>query len=451
MDVECSVTTAQKDGNGYGPVEENRSLKTIIDAAPAMIAYWDSNLRCRHANRAYIEWFGMAPEKVVGKHMTDVLGGPLFKLNEPYILGALGGQAQRFERTLTKADGSVGYTLANYVPDVDSNGRVAGFSVLVSDVTPLKLAEFQAAKAQARLSAVLDSVLDGIITIEADWTISSINPAGLRMFGYQSDDVLGKALSPLFASARGLNLYVVDGEEVPAELVEALTEVKELTGLRSDGQRFPVELRISKVEGIKENLYVGLVRDITLQWSIHEQLSRFSREDGLTGLANRRHFDEVLAIETIAHARSGNALSLILIDVDFFKQFNDQYGHVAGDHCLQQVAKAIGRTMTRATDLAARYGGEEFACILPSTSLDGAVLIARQIQNEVAKLGLAHARSSVADHVTVSIGIVTVHCNTRLSSEKIINLADAQLYAAKSKGRNQFSAVQTDEADGTEQ
>lgn len=95
---------------------------------------------------------------------------------------------------MSKADGSIGYTVANYVPDVDDSGRVAGFSVLVSDVTPLKLAEFQTARTQARLRAVLDSVADGIVTFDGRMTISSINPAAVRMFGYQADELLGRSL-----------------------------------------------------------------------------------------------------------------------------------------------------------------------------------------------------------------------------------------------------------------
>lgn len=142
-----------------------------------MIAYWDRALRCHYANNAYLDWFGIAPEAVIGMHMTELLGERLFKLNEQFIGGALDGKQQRFERTLSKADGSIGYTLANYVPDFDESGGVAGFSVLVSDVTPLKLAEFQTEKTQARLRAVLDSVADAIITFDASWIISSIPPA----------------------------------------------------------------------------------------------------------------------------------------------------------------------------------------------------------------------------------------------------------------------------------
>lgn len=407
-----------------------------------MIAYWDNTLRCRYANHAYLHWFGIAPENVIGMHMTELLGERLFKLNEQYIRGALDGKQQRFERTLSKPDGSIGYTLANYVPDFDETGRVAGFSVLVSDVTPLKLAEFETEKAQARLRAVLDSVVDGIITFDGNWAISSINPAGLQMFGYRANELQGRRLQLLIPGQQ-------DGTDVsdaaaydPAKPATTLSEAQKLAGRRSDGHQFPLELRITQVDTLGESLYVGVVRDITLQQELYGQLMRLALADGLTGLANRRHFDDVLAHQLATHIRSGKELSLILIDVDFFKQFNDRYGHVAGDDCLRQIATAVRRAVTRTTDLAARYGGEEFACILPVTDQAGALLIAAQIQQEVGRLGIAHECSSVAKHVTVSMGIATAHCSKEISTESIIRLADAQLYAAKLNGRDQFLAAQ---------
>lgn len=420
---------------------KNRFLKTILDTAPGMIAYWDNSLRCRYANNAYLEWFGIAPENVIGMHITELLGERLFKLNEQYIRGALNGKQQRFERALSKADGSTGYTLANYVPDVDESGRVAGFSLLVSDVTPIKLAEFQTERTQARLRAVLDSVADGIITLDGGWMISSINPAGLQMFGYQADQLLGQSLQLLIPGRQvGTDAYDPVAYD-PLKLSRALSEAPQLTGLRSDGHQFPLELRITQVDTPGENLYVGVVRDITLQQQIHAQLLRLALADGLTGLANRRRFDDVLAHELNSHIRAGKELSLILIDVDFFKLFNDRYGHVAGDDCLRQVAAAIRRIITRTNDLAARYGGEEFACILPMTDQAGAVQIARQIQQEVRRLGIEHLSSSVARHVTVSMGVATMYCSTQSSIEGIVGLADAQLYAAKLNGRDQFLAT----------
>ena len=166
-------------------------------------------------------------------------------------------------------------------------------------------------------------------------------------------------------------------------------------------------------------------------------LRQLADSDALTGLANRRRFDETLAAEHERARRSGQPLSLILLDVDYFKKFNDRYGHVAGDDCLRRVAAAIATGPRRPTDLAARYGGEEFAIILPDTDGEGARAVAEKIRQAVPALGIAHADSPCAA-VTVSLGVHT--CRPAAESEAAplacIEAADGLLYRAKMDGRN---------------
>jgi len=166
-----------------------------------------------------------------------------------------------------------------------------------------------------------------------------------------------------------------------------------------------------------------------------------SNTDGLTGISNRRHFDAVLAQEHARHARSGAELSLILLDLDHFKAFNDTYGHVKGDECLRQVARVMAKSARRPADLAARYGGEEFACILPETSRNGAAAIAEEIRQGIIALAIPHAGSSVAEHVTASLGVVTVRCAVGGSVEDIVAQVDKLLYKAKASGRNQIQSA----------
>lgn len=173
----------------------------------------------------------------------------------------------------------------------------------------------------------------------------------------------------------------------------------------------------------------------------NRQLELLSNTDGLTGIANRRRFDEVLTQEHARHARSGEALSLILLDIDFFKSFNDCYGHVKGDECLQQVAQVIAACVARATDLVARYGGEEFACILPETDSNGAVAIAEKIRQGIIAQAIPHKGSSIADYVTASLGVVTVKCNAGGSVVDIVAQVDELLYLAKSSGRNRVEFI----------
>ncbi len=170
--------------------------------------------------------------------------------------------------------------------------------------------------------------------------------------------------------------------------------------------------------------------------------------DGLTGIANRRRFDEALTQEHARHARSGAELSLILLDIDLFKSFNDCYGHVAGDECLRQVAQVMADCVARPADLVARYGGEEFACILPETDSSGAVAIAEKIRRGIMARAIPHKGSKVADCVTASLGVATVQCAEGGSVVDIVAQVDEQLYRAKSSGRNRVKFVTTRNVEG---
>jgi diguanylate cyclase (GGDEF)-like protein len=170
-------------------------------------------------------------------------------------------------------------------------------------------------------------------------------------------------------------------------------------------------------------------------------LTRLAATDPLTGLANRRRFDEMLAYEYARHVRSGTEFSLILMDIDYFKNYNDNYGHVCGDECLRKVAQVIVGVMSRATDLVARFGGEEFVFLLPETDLNGAFVFGEKIRKAISDLALPHHFSSVANHVTVSLGVISVWQLPGRSTSNIVAQADAQLYAAKAGGRNRVCAA----------
>jgi diguanylate cyclase (GGDEF)-like protein/PAS domain S-box-containing protein/hemerythrin-like metal-binding protein len=189
--------------------------------------------------------------------------------------------------------------------------------------------------------------------------------------------------------------------------------------------------------------FISQIEDITgrkqTESGVEESLRKLealSTTDGLTGIANRRRFDEFLTQEHSRHARTKGKLSLILLDIDHFKLFNDKYGHVSGDACLRKIAKVLDDCANRPSDLVSRYGGEEFACVLPETEQRGALLLAEKIRQGIINLGIPHEWSDAADCVSASLGVVTVRCSAGDKVSDIVVKADELLYKAKSLGRN---------------
>ena len=168
----------------------------------------------------------------------------------------------------------------------------------------------------------------------------------------------------------------------------------------------------------------------------YKLLDQLAHLDGLTEIPNRRCFEEHFHKECSRIERNGNILSIAILDIDFFKQYNDHYGHQMGDRALETVAKTMIQSLQRPTDLGARYGGEEFALLLPETDAEGALNVAERVRAAIAALNVPHITSQVADNITVSIGVTSVHGNSGCSLEKILERADRNLFKAKQSGRN---------------
>jgi diguanylate cyclase (GGDEF)-like protein len=170
----------------------------------------------------------------------------------------------------------------------------------------------------------------------------------------------------------------------------------------------------------------------------NQLLARQSVTDDLTGQANRRRFDEALATEWLRAARSGAPLSLLMVDIDHFKNYNDRYGHLAGDQCLRRVATALGQCVRRAGELVARYGGEEFVMLLPNADITHACESAQNCLDRMQEEALPHAASSTANRVTLSIGVASTRPDATMEAATLVNAADAAMYRAKSSGRARY-------------
>lgn len=252
--------------------------------------------------------------------------------------------------------------------------------------------------------------------------------------------------------ARRIRSLEKAGEWTPIIFLTARTSDEDLEqGIAAGGDDYLIKPVSPVVIGAKIK---AMQRIIQMRYSLlvltrkldeaNQELKRLSAQDGLTGIANRRHFDESLAKEWRRCQRDHKPLSLILADVDHFKQFNDGYGHQAGDDCLREIAKSMKQQLDRASDLVARYGGEEFVVLLPGTDASGAERVADRLRESVAALEIMHAGSE-HKRVTLSLGVATAMPDTSLEPATLVAAADRGLYRAKENGRNQLQKETAEE------
>lgn len=293
---------------------------------------------------------------------------------------------------------------------------------------------------------------DDITIADLEGRILMCSPAASTMFGFNGPE-------------EGIGLHVMnfitpeDRDRARSNIVRMFqggcSGPNEYRGVRKDGSVFDIEANSGLIRGAngQPTKMVIIVRDITerkkSELRIQHLVQQLETEknaaqlnaitDSLTGLANRRHFDEIIRTEFYRLKRSGAPLSLILLDIDHFKKFNDFYGHLAGDDCLEKVGTALKTVVCRAPDVVARYGGEEFIIVLPETEKNGAMLLAERIRQTIEDLAIPHAESEASDHLTVSLGVVTVSSVSDLiTPEEIVAMADTALYSAKRAGRNRY-------------
>ena len=198
---------------------------------------------------------------------------------------------------------------------------------------------------------------------------------------------------------------------------------------------------VEALVGFMFDISVQKEQEIKLQ-QLQRQLEEYSYKDGLTGLANRRFFDEVYHREWHSAIREDKPLSMVLIDIDFFKQYNDFHGHVLGDTCIQQIAQFLQLSCSRPRDLVARYGGEEFALILPETDLKEAMELGNHILARIRSAKMPHRASNISEYVTVSMGLKTIYPDHEIDKMVFLDQVDRNLYHAKRNGRNRVIADQ---------
>ena len=305
--------------------------------------------------------------------------------------------------------------------------------ILNQEIADRKIAERELNKSRALLTGVLNSSLDGVAAFEAirdRYTNKIVNFCWLI-----ANPVAAMTVGGTTESLKGKRLFIEDGSgnifdglfELFVRVVESCTVLEKEYYYNSPSLQVWFHIVAVKLN----DGFAMTFRDVSDRKQLEMRLTYQANIDSLTQIANRRRFDEYITQEWSRCARERQYLSLILCDVDYFKAYNDTYGHQAGDNCLYEVAQAIERAVKRPADIAFRYGGEEFAIILPYTEGQGAIKVAEKICEQIKDLQIPHSASRVAEIITLSVGVSSTIPDLGTSPQTSIAAADAALYDAK--------------------
>ncbi|MBR1215358.1 diguanylate cyclase [Bradyrhizobium sp. JYMT SZCCT0180] len=292
---------------------------------------------------------------------------------------------------------------------------------------------------EADFRLLAEQCSDVVMRIGLDERILYVSPSCARVFGHDPAKLLGApALAAINVEDRPRVEQAIaalkNGEAEEARLIYRVRHREKNEIWVETALRVTRAAETNKIDGV-----VAISRDMTEQQDLQNKLAALATSDGLTGLANRRHFDERLSEEWARAKRDGTPLSLLLIDVDHFKKFNDHYGHQAGDACLRALARILDAQIRRPADLAARYGGEEFVLLLPNTDSEGCMQVGEKVREALLELGMLHALNPPSKLITVSLGGATnVPAQSMTDHAALIAAADRALYSAKNEGRDRL-------------
>ncbi|WP_197047221.1 diguanylate cyclase domain-containing protein [Paucibacter sp. KBW04] len=452
LDVTELIQTQQALAEAKAQAQHDRQLlERAIDAMPAGIEIYDEHDRLVMVNQRLANWqphlyragaYGQTFESLQrSAQQADQLPQEALGREDEWLTQRLALRAQNGDRQ--------DLTLLSQMPGglwlkTSQTRTPEGFVLMVhQDVSDLIHKEQALKASQAQLQAIIGTAGVAILTIDGGGRILSCNLAVERLFGYARAEMLGHNVSMLMPEKerQGHDEYL--RRFAHGQGGRLMGQPRELQARHRNGLILTVQLSVSEVPEQAEKLFVGVISDLTdrkqfeqeLQ-RVNEQLLRLSTTDALTELANRRLLMQRLEEEWRRGLRSNQPLSLLLIDVDYFKLYNDHYGHQAGDTCLLTVAHVLRNAANRPGDLVARYGGEEFVILLAQTDEQGMQAVAARFRELLAAANIEHKGSPLRPSVTASIGMCSCPPTPGTFSSQWLALADRALYQAKAQGRD---------------
>jgi diguanylate cyclase (GGDEF)-like protein/PAS domain S-box-containing protein len=430
-------------------MRESQALyQSLTEVLPHCLYRTDTEGRLIFANPAFL--------KSLGKPLRECLGKTVYDFYPEYLADKYTDDNRRViesgmtlrtvEAHKNPATQEDLYVEVVKSPVYGAEGQITGVQGVFWDITDLKRAQDELNTQKQFLQQVIDNMPSATFVRDCQGRLVAVNQANASMHGKRPEEMIGK-IEPEFNP----NVTMADMDRllrINQQVIRDRTTVQEeliLTSVSGETRWYqtiisPFISQSGEVQGI-----IGNCIDITERKAMeaalqaaNQELERLATLDSLTKVANRRRFDEYLQQEWQRMARESQPLSLILLDVDYFKIYNDFLGHQQGDVCLLTVAQALCRAVRRSADLVARYGGEEFAVVLPNTRRAGAIVVAEAIQREIAQLQIPHPNSTVSPYLTVSMGIASAMPDLSEASDELVAAADSALYQAKRRGRDRY-------------
>lgn len=408
-------------------------------------------------NQRLCEILGLSREELTRMTWTELTHPDDLAADEAQFNRVLAGEIDEYavEKRFIHHDGHVIYahTAARCIRREDRT--IDYFVALVDDISDRKRAEIALRESERRLRATLDSALDAVISIDAAGRLIDFNPAAEAIFGWKKEEVLGRSMAAILipedyrtAHQCGLERFMT------TRTSHIINHRMEMTALRRDGSVIPVELAITAIRQLDQDIFTAYLRDITQRKRMEEQVRQLAFYDTLTELPNRRLLHDRLSQAMAASTRSACHGAVIFLDLDNFKPLNDTYGHSQGDLLLIEVANRL-RKCVREIDTVARIGGDEFVVILSELNLEKeesllqATIIAEKIRNALAEpyhltlCDAAAAGGTIEHRCTASIG-ATLFRNHQTAQDDILRCADTAMYQAKTAGRNSIRFIDSD-------
>ncbi|WP_057154272.1 diguanylate cyclase domain-containing protein [Massilia sp. Root351] len=402
-------------------------LRLIADNLPILITYIDRQERYTFTNRRFDEVFEIGPQAALGRKVEEIVGPAAYALSQPHLQRAMAGQVVHFERPIQTRHGQR-WDGITYVPDYDANGQVRGLFVMAEDITARRATD----ETMKLASLMYQNSSEGMMVTDADGKILSVNPAFSRLSGYSEDEVKGHWAYELTSGRQDQEFF--------RKMQHALRQTGEWEGevwhQNKQGEHYLVSLRFNAVFDERGQAYrrVALFCDITKRKATEELIWRQANFDALTGLPNRRMFQERMRLEMKKSDRAALPMALVFIDLDGFKAVNDSLGHSMGDVLLKEVADRLSHCV-RGTDTVSRLGGDEFTVILGE--LKDSTDVQRIARDILENLATPFKLGPQIVHISASIGIA-LYPEDAVDPETLLKQADQAMYSAKQQGRNRY-------------